>query len=261
MSSPQASDILVDGFISHTFSPQDAHIFFSLVLRTPDFLRLYRILYWKEAWYIMQNLHSDPRLEPSLGFPKEDLPLPLDFSVRTTQGTVVPQQRWTPSEVDFSRHVEGAVLQLPIFFVNGNGGVGFWLPDILQGRFRGLCNGDREAPLGGKTTTHIRINWPGYHSWKRQIPTRDETRARNPITLARFMKYVAVSLDKFIDQCTANGHHVVDPRWGIGTHGITQSHIKVIGAVHVSAGSWMPIIQLTGHRNQLAVLFLPSNSS
>jgi hypothetical protein len=217
MSSPQASDILVDGFISHTFSPQDAHIFFSLVLRTPDFLRLYRILYWKEAWYIMQNLHSDPRLEPSLGFPKEDLPLPLDFSVRTTQGTVVPQQRWTPSEVDFSRHVEGAVLQLPIYFVNGNGGVGFWLPDILQGRFRGLCNGDREAPLGGKSTTHIRINvsaypyyfchsclsmpsqWPGYRSWKRQIPTRDETRARNPITLARFMKYVAVSLDKFFD--------------------------------------------------------------
>jgi|SRR5712672_168831 len=159
MSSLQASDILVDGFISHTFSPQDAHKFFALVLRTPDFLRHYHISYWQEAWYITQSLHSVLRLEPSLRFPSEGLPLPLDFSVRTTQGSVVPQRRWIPAErVGFRRHVEDAVLQLPIFFVNGNGGVGFWLPDILRGRYRDLCNGDREAPLGGKTTTHIRIN-------------------------------------------------------------------------------------------------------
>jgi hypothetical protein len=32
------------------------------------------------------------------------------------------------------------------------------LPDILRGRHHDLYNGDRKAPLGGKTTTHIRIN-------------------------------------------------------------------------------------------------------
>jgi hypothetical protein len=37
---------------------------------------------------------------------------------------------------------------------------------------------------------------------------------------------------------------VVDPRWGIGVHGTTQNDVKIIGAVHVSPGSWMPIIQL-----------------
>ena len=41
--------------------------------------------------------------------------------------------------------------------------------------------------------------WPGYESWKRQIPTRDETFGRNPITLGRFMKHVATSVDKFFD--------------------------------------------------------------
>ena len=36
-----------------------------------------------------------------------------------------------------------------------------------------------------------------------------------------------------------------DPNWRIGMRDITQSHVKIIGAVHVSAGTWMPIIQLT----------------
>jgi len=36
-------------------------------------------------------------------------------------------------------------------------------------------------------------------------------------------------------------------RWEIGQHGITQRHIKVIGAVNVSVDSWMPFIQLAGY--------------
>lgn len=38
-----------------------------------------------------------------------------------------------------------------------------------------------------------------------------------------------------------------DPKWLIAPHGITQNHVKIIGAVHISAGSWMPIVQLTGY--------------
>ena len=148
--------------------------------------------------------------------------LPLDFSVRMTQGTVVPQRRWTPAvEVDIRRHVEEATLQLPVFFVNRHGGVGFSLPDILQGHDHDLSNRDSQAPLGGRSTTHIRINvrphipilvtkvfmlvcrllsqWPGYGDWKRQIATRDETYARNPITLGRFMKHIGTSVNNFMN--------------------------------------------------------------
>jgi hypothetical protein len=79
--------------------------------------------------------------------------------MNATDGTVVPQRRWTPAdEVDVRRHVEGAALELPIFFVNRNGSIGFPLVNILQGCDRDLRNAKGFASLAGKTTTHIRIN-------------------------------------------------------------------------------------------------------
>ncbi len=151
-------DIFVDGFIARTFSPQGAHDFFTVFLRTPDYLRYCRILYSGGLWYTTQNAHHVPR--PSPGIPTHISPLSLDFSVRTTQGTVVPQPRWVPAdEVEARRHVHDATLQLPIFFVNrNNGAVGFLLPDILQGRDGDLHNRNSHASLGGRSTTHIRMN-------------------------------------------------------------------------------------------------------
>jgi hypothetical protein len=35
-------------------------------------------------------------------------------------------------------------------------------------------------------------------------------------------------------------------RWAIGQGGINPINIRIIGAIHVSAGSWMPILQLNG---------------
>jgi hypothetical protein len=35
-----------------------------------------------------------------------------------------------------------------------------------------------------------------------------------------------------------------DPRWFIGSRGITTDEVVLIGAVHVSQGSWMPILQV-----------------
>jgi hypothetical protein len=152
-----ASDILIDGFIANTFTPQDAHDFFALFFKTSDFLRHHRIIYSKGAWYAMPNA---PCVQPpSPAVSTQDPPLPLDYSVKTTRGTVIPQRRWIPADkVDVHRHVECCALLPPIFFVNHNGAMGFWLPDILKGRHHDLYNGDREAQLGGKTTTHIRIN-------------------------------------------------------------------------------------------------------
>jgi hypothetical protein len=166
--------------------------------------------------------------------------------MRAIQGTVVPQRRWTPpDEVDFRRHVKSAALQLPIFFVNSNGGLGFRLPDILRGSGYDLRNANDFAPLGGKTTTHIRINWPGYSNWKCQIAARDETHARNPITMGRFMRHIGTSVDKFFREYISNNYVATDRRWQIGeVGGITQEHAIVIGAIHISAGSWTPILQL-----------------
>ena len=83
----------------------------------------------------------------------------LDYSTAAIHGTVVPQRRLSlVDEVDEVRqYVESAVLQLPIFFVNRNGELGFPLSDIIRGYDCDLRNEVDFAPLGGKTTTHIQI--------------------------------------------------------------------------------------------------------
>src|SRR5712671_5979040 len=139
------NDILVDGFLASMFTPHDAHNFFAVLLKVPNFLQHYHIWYSQGAWCMMPNV---PYFQP----PFPNTPRLLDLSVGRTQGTVVPQSRWAPTdEVDVRRHVEDATLQLPVFFVNHHGGIGFWLPEILQGRDQDLVDGNTEAPLGGKT--------------------------------------------------------------------------------------------------------------
>ena len=158
----QASDLLVDGFIAHTFSPEDTHNFFALLLTTQEYLRHCNISYSQGVWYIMQNPPYFVPLPP--GTPPQNLMLPLDFNINGTQGSVIPQRRWTPDDdiddagVRLYAVVASAPLALPIYFVNSNGGIGFWLPDILQGRDHDLYNGNREALLGGRIPTFIRIN-------------------------------------------------------------------------------------------------------
>ena len=51
--------------------------------------------------------------------------------------------------------------------------------------------------------------------------------------------------DAFRQDYMSSGHAGTDRRWQIGMHpGITHDQVKVVGAINVSAGTWMPIIQL-----------------
>jgi hypothetical protein len=103
--------------------------------------------------------------------PSPRVPSLLNPVARWTQGTVVPQRRWTPAEgVDIRRYVEEATFQLPIFFTSRNCGVGFWLPDILQGHDRDLMNRDSEASLGGVQTTHLLINVSSHFFYQNSHP-------------------------------------------------------------------------------------------
>jgi hypothetical protein len=204
----------VDGFIAQTFSAQDAHAraYFTRLFSFPliqVFLQDYGILYSRGAWHITRDQNRR--------FGIQELPQPVDFDVRETQGTVVPQRQW--AQVRYNQFSYS--LQLPVFFVHQNGGVGFSLSDILQGRDSGLYNGDEEAPLKGPITTYIRISvslhaiilttnvliylhrrpsqWPTYADWRQEIQIRDGTYARNPITRARLMKAVGRSVEKFFN--------------------------------------------------------------
>jgi hypothetical protein len=74
------------------------------------------------------------------------------------RGTVVPQFLWAPHTVtDRKHHVEEADLQLPIFFQSTDGQLGLTLEAAAAGRCNGLIGAQDFAPLGMKSTTHIRI--------------------------------------------------------------------------------------------------------
>ncbi len=71
---------------------------------------------------------------------------------------MVPQTMWSPHTItDKRQHVEEAVLQLPIFFEGADGRLGLSLDASAAGRCHGLHNAQQFAPLGQKSTTHIRI--------------------------------------------------------------------------------------------------------
>ena len=81
----------------------------------------------------------------------------LDYSYTPT-GTVVPQELWSPQNVnDFKQYVTEAELQMPIFFIQDNGHLGLPLGDAMAGR----CHTLRDARMcprpEGKATTFIRI--------------------------------------------------------------------------------------------------------
>ena len=148
------------------------------------------------------------------------LPLYLiDYSIVGT-GTVIPQARWYPENInDHRQHVADAILQMPIFFVQQNGTLGISLNDAINGRLQNLRDARMQAPLGGRATTHIRIGvcgrwrprlvsftltilgayqWRGYDEFKRQVQIRDETPSKNPITIAKFAQHVGRSVEAFL---------------------------------------------------------------
>ncbi|KAI9454400.1 hypothetical protein BJY52DRAFT_1152506 [Lactarius psammicola] len=159
-------------------------------------------------------------------------------------GTVVPQTMWSLHPVtDRRQHVEEAALQMPIFFEGVDGGLGLSLEAAAAGRCHGLRNAHEFAPLGHKSTTHIRILWPGYKDFTCQVMTRDMTSEHNPITISKFAHHIGRSVDAFLNVRPSDLLRTT-PQWQIGPSGIQRSDITVIGAIHVSVGSWMPILQL-----------------
>jgi len=83
----------------------------------------------------------------------------IDYSIASI-GTVVPQSLWSPQSYNHARqYVADAPLQLPIFFIleDSDGILGISLHDAANGRCQTLRDARTRAPLGGKSTTHIRI--------------------------------------------------------------------------------------------------------
>ena len=93
----------------------------------------------------------------------------LDYVIVRT-GTVIPQALWYPkNENEGRKHVDEAVLQMPIFYVQQDGSLGISLDDAINGRCHTLRDARTQTQFGGKTTTYIRIGVCGPSHWPRVV--------------------------------------------------------------------------------------------
>jgi hypothetical protein len=152
-SAPQT--LLVDGYISQTFRSRAAEQYFLELLKSTSFPPHASLSYTGREGYIF-FVYSVPT-HIAARFPNPPDHWLLDRGI-VDRGTVVPQKMWSPhSAVERRRYVERAELQMPVFFEDRDRGLGLSLEATLDGRCHVLRDANDTAPLGQKTTAHIRI--------------------------------------------------------------------------------------------------------
>ncbi|KAH9179141.1 hypothetical protein EDB89DRAFT_775340 [Lactarius sanguifluus] len=237
--------LLIDGYLSQTFQSRAAEQHFLNLLKRTSIPPHATLSYTgMKGYFCIHSQAVPPHILTQ--FPNPPGRWLLDRGI-VNRGTVVPQKMWSPrTATDKRQHVKEAELQMPIFFEAKDGRLGISLGASIGGKCNVLRDADVPAPLGQKTTTHIRIVWLGYKMYKRQIPTRDESRAHKPITMARFVRLVGRTVDAFLRACELDSGCADGRRklWRIGPGGIQRNDIIIVGAVHVSAGTWVPMMQL-----------------
>ncbi|KAH9976822.1 hypothetical protein BGW80DRAFT_1250275 [Lactifluus volemus] len=171
----------------------------------------------------------------------------LDYAIQDV-GTVVPQHIWSAQNPSDVKRYGNVPLNMPIFFVHKNRiNLGLPLLGAAAGNCTTLLSPGAAAPVGDGSTTCIRINWPGYTDWSTQIMLKDQTSTHNTITLEKFQNVCncGVQVPGWLTSVQeAQWIRGEDPNWQVGNGGITKEHVILIGVVHVSQGSWQPILQL-----------------
>jgi len=164
-------------------------------------------------------------------------------------GDFVPQQMYRPhTNSDRRRYVEEVQLEQPIYFWMENPAeCGIPLMDALHSRVRRLQTRDETVFAGRGPSISVRIQWPGYRQWSRQIPTKDFRSPPGPITRAKLAKNVAKCVQRFIDaKKNLSLEDDTDVKWKVGTR---QNEVKLddlllVSMHHVSMGSWQPQLRL-----------------
>ncbi|OCH87373.1 hypothetical protein OBBRIDRAFT_796257 [Obba rivulosa] len=116
---------------------------------------------------------------------------------------------------------------------------GIPLRDCLANKFDLLIGREDLMFENRGPSVSIRLMWPGYPPWSRQIPTRDFRSPPGPITRAKLAKNVAKTIHRFIEE--TQGRRMEDDgeaRWRVGPNYIDIDDLILVGLQHVSMGSW-----------------------
>ncbi|KAG1869527.1 hypothetical protein F4604DRAFT_1773768 [Suillus subluteus] len=94
----------------------------------------------------------------------------------------------------------------------------------------------------------IRLQWPGYRAWTKQIPTMDFKSPKGPITRAKLAKTshaamlhnLCVSAEKVKERMEMEA----DRRWKVGARHIRVEDLILVSLHHISKGGWQPQLRL-----------------
>ncbi|EIW79213.1 hypothetical protein CONPUDRAFT_155892 [Coniophora puteana RWD-64-598 SS2] len=160
----------------------------------------------------------------------------------------IPQKIYKPHTVaDQRRYIEEAELMRCVTFENQHPQEsGVPLIDALRSSCKHLVNKEDAMFDGAGPSVSIRIQWPGYASWTRQIPTKDFRTPKQPITREKLAKNIANCVKRFIEAMEKKPmEDDEDPKWRVHSrNGIRLEDLILVSLHHVSQGSWQPQLRL-----------------
>jgi hypothetical protein len=232
LSSPDSTTPLTNGLVSpsqpgYSSSPSLLAVTRPIPDRTPDSSH--------DTFHVppFGSQHHPWPVPQSWLFPEPEHFLPFQF-----QRGPIPQKRYTSS--DRRRYVDEVNLEPSInFYMQKPDEERIPLSDAMHGRFARLVSRDEPMFQERGPSISVRINWPGYQPWGRQIPTRDFRNPPGPITRAKLAKNVAKSVARFIAehkgrQMEEDG----DPAWLVGPGKIDVFDLVLVRLDHVSKDGW-----------------------
>ncbi|KIJ61274.1 hypothetical protein HYDPIDRAFT_97134 [Hydnomerulius pinastri MD-312] len=168
----------------------------------------------------------------------------------------IPQSVYRPySDDHWLRYVREVQLKEPIFFYSSQPVEwGVSLEDALKARPEYLKDKDERMFIGCGPSVSIRLQWPGYHPWAKQISTMEFKTPKQPITKAKLAKNIANCVRHFIEIEKQAMDADVNRRWRVGKRNIKVEDLMLVSLHHVSKGSWQPQLRL---RRPLLELALP----
>ncbi|KAG2144109.1 uncharacterized protein EDB93DRAFT_1087867 [Suillus bovinus] len=128
---------------------------------------------------------------------------------------------------------------MPVVF-NVTEGAGIPLQQLLLRQTIHLqARDERITDMSGDTIS-IRIEWPGYPSFTKQIASKDWKKRRSPNTRERLAFKVAGAVQSFFREHANTQCDSSNSRWRIGANGILIEHLALVSLHRVSQGSWQP---------------------
>ncbi|KAG1906224.1 uncharacterized protein F5891DRAFT_942311 [Suillus fuscotomentosus] len=128
---------------------------------------------------------------------------------------------------------------MPVVF-NVAEGAGIPLELLLHRQTTHLqARDDRISDISGDTIS-IRIEWPGYPSFTKQIASKDWKKTRSPNTRERLAVKIAGAVHSFFKEHAKTPCDPPNSIWRIGPTGIRIEHLALVSLHRVSQGSWQP---------------------